>query len=874
MQWATLAVSVFFWTGVSACLSALHLREAERYPSDRNLILSFFATHFLIWLLGLSLLGLGIIMNRGRGITRDSDGKPRRFLDTHTDISELKHVAQKLELHSAALAATANAIVITDYNGIIQWVNPSFTRLTGYTAQEAIGQNPRILKSGINSAEFYQELWDTIRHGQVWHSEELINRRKDGSLYYEQMTITPVQDAQGKITNYIAIKLDISDRKQAEAALHAQRDFARQVMESMGESLAVVNETGTFEYVNQALARTLGRSADSLIGTSYATLFVGDGSGLAQDTDGTRRYETSLRHTDGRVSYMRVTEVPRADTEQSGYILVFTDLSKHKQIEAELAGARDKAIEASRLKSEFLANMSHEIRTPLNGIIGMIGLLAGTRLSDEQREFAETIRTSSDSLLSIINEILDFSKIEAGRLDLEEHPFALQRCVEEALDLLAPKASENGLELVYYVAPQTPQVVLGDETRLRQILVNLIDNAVKFTPAGEVVVTVRSIVKPTACDRPGTLLEFSVRDTGIGIPRERLSSLFHPFTQVDASTTRRFGGTGLGLTISKRLAEMMGGAMWAESEPGRGSTFFFTLAVKETPAHLLPSPPRDLSGLAGKRLLIVDDNVITRSILERYATDWSMTYASFAAGQDALAYAAQEAPCDLALVDMRLPGSDGIALAAALRRLPACHGLPVVLLTPIGSAASNGAPLDGTAQLFKPVKADALARALLDLLGPTQTVAEHSEPSIPPGVAERMGDRFPLRILVAEDNLVNQKVALRMLERIGYHPDFAVNGRHALEALARQRYDVVLMDVQMPELDGIEATRQIRLVSESNFQPYIIAMTAHALDGDREHCLRSGMNDYISKPVRLESLIIALQRYQERRQPTSPITVD
>lgn len=851
IQWATLAASVILWTGVSAWLLALHLHEAERHPDDRILILSLFAIHFLIWLLGLSLLGLGVIMQRRRSYL-------------------LKHVAQKLELHSAVLAATANAIVITDHNGVIQWVNPSFTRLTGYTAQEAIGRNPRILKSGINSAEFYQELWDTIQRGQVWHNEEIVNRRKDGSLYSEQMTITPVRDALGEISNYIAIKLDISDRKRAEAALHAQRDFARQVMESMGEGLAVVNEAGAFEYVNQALARTLDRSPDSLLGIPYATLFVGDGRSLAQDADGTRRYETSLRHTDGRVSYMRVTEVPRADTGQSGYILVFTDLNKHKQIEAELAGARDKAIEASQLKSEFLANMSHEIRTPLNGIIGMTGLLIGTHLNDEQREFAETIRTSSDSLLSIINEILDFSKIEAGRLDLEEHPFALHRCIEEALDLLTPKASENELEIVYYVDPQAPQVVLGDETRLRQILVNLIGNAVKFTPAGEVVVT----VKPIVSDRSSTLLEFSVRDTGIGIPRERLSSLFHPFTQVDASTTRRFGGTGLGLTISKRLAEMMGGAMWAESEPGHGSTFFFTLAVKEAPAHLPPLPSRDLTGLVGKRLLIVGDNATTRSILERYATDWAMTYASFAAGQDALAHAAQGGPCDLALVDMRMPGSDSMALAAALRRLPTCHGLPVVLLTPVGSAVPNSTPLDGTAQLFKPVKADALARVLLDLLDPAQTGAARSEPGILPGVAERMGDRFPLRILVAEDNLVNQKVALRILERIGYHPDFAVNGRYALEALARQRYDVVLMDVQMPELDGIEATRRIRLVSESNSQPYIIAMTAHALDGDREHCLRSGMNDYISKPVRIESLIIALQRYQERRQPASPITVD
>lgn len=829
------------------------------------------------------------IMNRGRCVARSADGAPLRLLGTHTDISELKRVSRQLELHSAALAATANAIVITDAAGTIQWVNPAFTRLTGYSAAEAIGQNPRILKSGVNSERFYQKLWETIQGGRVWHNEEVVNRRKDGSLYSEQMTITPVKDETGAITNFIAVKLDISERKQAEEELHAQRDFARQVMDSMGEGLAVLDKTDAFEYVNPALAHLLGYDHAALVGQPYAVILAADESDQASASSAEpRRYEITLRHAAGQMVSMRVTDVPRpeaarldiphAEGARGGRILVFTDLTKHKAIEAELASARDRAIEASRLKSEFLANMSHEIRTPLNGIIGMTGLILGTQLGADQREFAETIRTSSDSLLSIINEILDFSKIEAGRLELEERPFGLRACIEEALDLLTPKALDGGLELIYYIDPRVPEVVLGDETRLRQILVNLLGNAVKFTPSGDVYVSVRPD------EQAEGLLEFAVRDTGIGIPADRLLSLFRPFMQVDASTTRRFGGTGLGLTISKRLAEMMGGRMWAESQLGMGSTFRFTLVL---PAAL-PStlqPARDLAPLAGKRLLIVDDDATSRAILERYATDLGMVYAGFAGSEQALAHlvaagaaegvdadgtaAPFAAPFDIALLDMYMPGMDGIALATALHQLPLYRRLPVVLLAAVGKPSRHNLPLMHATQLTKPVKADQLAGLLLEILHPAPGAAGIPAADAVSAGSERLGDRYPLRILLAEDNLVNQKVALRMLERLGYAPNLASNGNQALDALARQPYDVVLMDVQMPELDGIEATRRIRQDSRLE-QPYIIAMTAHAMEGDREHCLRNGMNDYISKPVRLESLSFVLQRvYEERQNPAA-----
>lgn len=780
----------------------------------------------------------------------------------------LEQVTRQLELHSKALAATANAIVITDPQGAIQWVNPAFTRLTGYSLQEVVGKNPRILKSGMNSADFYRQMWETIRSGQVWHSEELVNRRKDGTLYVEQMTITPVTDATGEISNYIAVKLDISERKRAQQALDAQRDFARRVMDTMGEGLAVLDEADRFEYANPALGHLVGRTPQSLLHQPYTALLATDTRHPPAESDShPRRYEAALRHANGNVIYVLVTEVPRRDADAGGWVLAFTDLTKRKQIEADLAQARDKAIEASRLKSEFLANMSHEIRTPLNGIIGMAGLLLDTPLTAEQREFAETIHTSSDTLLNIINEILDFSKIEAGRLELEERAFVLRACLEDTLELLAPKAASRQLELAYAIDPQTPEVVLGDETRLRQILVNLIGNAVKFTPSGEVFVSVNQ----RAAGTDGLLLEFAVRDTGIGIPADRLSKLFQPFTQVDTSTTRHFGGTGLGLTISKRLAELMGGTMWVESASGSGSTFYFTLRVHEGPAHLNPRPLRDLTALHDKRLLIVDDNATSRVLLEGYATAWGMSYASFASGPDALNQVAAHPPFDLAILDMHMPRMDGMALAAALRQLPAYQELPILLLTSVVSPIPRNVPTPATAQLTKPVRMHHLAHALLDMLQPSVDVSPGSSPPLSTGAFDRMAERYPLRILLAEDNLLNQKVALLMLERIGYQPDLAVDGRQVLSAIAQQHYDVILMDVQMPEMNGIEATQRIRREVPPERQPYIIAMTAHALEGDRELCLRSGMNDYVSKPVRIESLYFALQRMHERRNPGSVV---
>ena len=662
-------------------------------------------------------------------------------------------------------------------------------------------------------------------------------------------------------------------RKLAEDALRNSERRLGDIINFLPDATFVINREGVVIAWNRAIEKMTGIKAANILGKGnyeYALPFYKERRPILIDLvlnpdfglkkeyesikwqeDGTLVEDSFIQDMQGEPVYLLGSAAVLYDSEGTiyGAIASMKDITDRKKAEEDLKNARDRAESATKSKSKFLANMSHEIRTPMNAVIGMTGLLLETRLLPEQRDYLEIIRNSGSALLSVINDILDYSKIDGDKLELEVLPFNLIGCIEISMDLVAAKAAEKGLELTYFQKDGVPTMLKGDEIRLRQILINLLGNAVKFTETGEVMLFVSS----SPADDGKVELHFEVKDTGIGITQENLGKLFQFFTQVDSSTTRHYGGTGLGLAISRRLVEMMGGNIWAESERGVGSTFHFTIscAASGQGSALTSSDPN----LAGKRVLIVEVNQSVRNMIAKIVQSWGMEMTALATGEEALENL-DRAVYDFVILDAVLPDVDGPLLARQIKAKDQSNAF-IVMVSHMGSKVQRDDSVSGW--LSKPLKPTQLKSLLQNLIMPKNEGAMDAE-GLPFSEPEKGAD---LAILLAEDNLINQKVALSMLKHLGYRADLAINGLDVLAALERKQYDVILMDIQMPDMDGLEATRCIRKQKRLEKQPCIVAMTAYALEGDREEFLNAGMNDYLSKPIQIEKLKLALEKCKD-----------
>jgi PAS domain S-box-containing protein len=773
--------------------------------------------------------------------------------------------AEAAQAHLAAIVeASGDAIISLTMGGVIETWNKSAERLYGYSAEEAVGK-PALALLAHYPAEREARLADMLA-GSEPEQTECQDVRKDGSLLDVSVTGSLIRDPQGQVIGVARIARDVTERTSAEAA----RARLAAIVDSSAEAIIRMTTDGMIETWNPSAVRLYGYSAEEAVGKNALSLLARDPveraamlANVVAVSEPARADCQDVRK-DGSLLEVAVTDSPILDPKGRviGIARIARDVtirveaeSATRKAEAQVAAGRDQALEASRMKSAFLANMSHEIRTPLNGVIGMADLLLDSPLDPEQRENARLLRGAGASLVAVVNDILDFSKIEAGALRLEYVDFDLVEAVEDARDLIAESAREKSVELTMHLAPELPHIVRGDATRVRQVVTNLLSNAIKFTGAGEIRVTLRTI--PSSDDR--TRVHFEVADTGIGIDESRLEQMFAPFIQADSSTTRRFGGSGLGLAIVKQLVEMMGGEVGAESVLGEGSRFWFTAALDR--AEAADRSDDQHTPLAGTRLLAVDDNATNRRLIEQLGRRWDMRVTAVAGAREALAQlreaAARQEPFQCAALDMHMPDTNGVQLTEAIHRDETFPTPALVMLTSTSGdrQAAHAAGID--VYMTKPVRRNRLFTALAEAMG-IRTRRDQIQ------ARDDVGAGSSPLILVAEDNDVNQILAIRMLERRGYRAEAVGDGGQAVEAVKRCRYAAVFMDCQMPELDGYDATRELRLLEPGCRHTPVIAMTAHALGGDREKCLASGMDDYLAKPITPEELDRVLRRWAPR----------
>jgi len=792
---------------------------------------------------------------------------------------------QNAKLLALVASKTTNTVIITDPHGNICWVNEAFTRITGYSLSEVINKRPSILQGIDTDPATIAHMRQALHRGEGFHVE-IINYTKAGNPYWIAIDCQPVHNTSGEIHHFIAIESDISQRKATEQAMTLAEEKYRGIFENAVMGIFQTTSDGRYLAANRALARIYGyNSVDELrnrVTNIESQLYVDPHrrsefiSEMAARSH-VENFESQIYKKDRSICW--ISENAREVRDPKGGFLFYEgtieDITQRKNAEHELKNAKECAEAANRAKSEFLANMSHEIRTPLNGVVGMVDLLRSTTLDPAQQRYANIAKVSADALLTLINDILDFSKIEAGKLELSPIDFDVAHIVEQVGEILGPRAHARNLELACVVDPHVHTAVSGDPDRLRQILINLANNAVKFTDKGEVII--RAL--PEKSDDTHTTIRFTCTDTGIGIAPDRMTRLFQSFSQVDASTTRKYGGTGLGLVICRQLVHLMNGDMGVESVLGQGSTFWFTARFEKRTPRELTINPKTLN-VRHLKILAVDDSAIHCDILHEQLRHWGFTGGSAGSGKEALQQlleaAEQKQPYALAVVDMQMPGMTGLELSAAIKSNPKLKDTVLLMLTGLETDISPArlAELGFAGYLHKPLKQSQLLDVIMDAFASAaheQKIPATPEPLVPESETPRTCELSYLKILLAEDNEINQMVASEILRRSGYKCDIASDGQAAVNAILRESYDIVFMDCQMPTVDGFEATVRIRRHEELTAakRTSIVALTANAIKGDRERCLAAGMDHYLTKPVDPKKLIAMVHQIEaQKNQPT------
>ncbi len=790
--------------------------------------------------------------------------------------------AKELEQIKIAIDNTSDAVSIFSHNGEHFYQNKAFTKMFGYSEHEAVKLRPKDLFKDIYDAK---KVFSTIMAGNKCAMEiEMVS--KTGQNFPVDFRANAIKIEKGKILSVISIYTDITQRKKAEEQQLEAQNFQARILDTAATAVFTIDTDQIITSVNREFSSLTGFSEEESIGKhchflrwmprsddcslyngkhiepilhKQSTILTKDNKKLTIIKNATLLHDKDGNIAGGIESFIDVTELVKA-----------RELAEemNDQLEKAVARANQMAMEAEMAniaKSEFLANMSHEIRTPMNGVIGMTHLLLSTPLNEEQKEFTETIQNSGEALLSIINDILDYSKIEAGKYELENIDFDLRLTMDKLNDLVSIKAHEKALEFICIIDYQIPSLLIGDPGRLRQILINLTGNAIKFTDQGEIVIRV-SLKRAEA---NSVTLKFTVSDTGIGIPEDRINTIFHSFSQADSSTTRKYGGTGLGLTISKQLAEMMGGKMDVTSEQGKGSQFWFTADFKKQKGNALTTRANTLQKTQNQRVLIVDDNTTSRSYLKEQLKLWGYSYDEASNGFEALEKLkiamTQNNTFKIAIIDMHMPGMDGKTLGKKIKQNPDLQKTNLVLMTSMGTRgdAKLLKKIGFAAYLTKPVKLSRLSEclALVSDIKEQNKLKQNKKIITQHSLAEECKNN--MRILIAEDNPINQKVAMATLKKLGYHADIVSNGNQVLKALSESQYDIIIMDCQMPEMDGYTATQKIRtMAADSKIKNIpIIAMTANAMEGDKKKCIDAGMNDYLTKPVKPQVLSDMLQKW-------------